>query len=175
MKRAILALSALSSLAIAGGLPVALERASDVATVIASARRQVLVLAPSLRARAVADALRRALVEGGVKLLILCNADLVGERSSFVPMLSVLRARGHTVEVRVLREINRAVLVVDEARAVFGPLMAEPESFNLKPTRLVNDPSEAQGQARAFSAQWQRATRWMYTIQPPRFTNGGRK
>jgi hypothetical protein len=174
MKRTLLTLSALSSLAFAGSLPVTLERSADVAEVITSAHTQVLVLAPSLRARVVADALRRALVEGGVRILILCDADLIAERSSFVPMLSVLRDK-YPVEVRLLRGVTRAALITDDSRAVFGPLIAVPESRGLQPTRLLNEPTESRAQAQWFMAQWKRATPWTYRVPAPRYTNGGQK
>ena len=175
MKRVILALSALSSLAFSSGIPVTLERSAEVAEVIGSARTRILVLAPSLRGRAVADALRKALVEGGVHVSILCDANLITERSSFVPMLSVLGTRKLPVEVRLLRDVTRSALIVDESRTVFGSLIAAPESFGLQPTRLVNDETEARVQAQLFAAQWQRATPWSYRITPARFTNGGQK
>jgi hypothetical protein len=175
MRRIILALSVLSSLAFSGGIPVTLGRSSDVTQVITSSRREVLMLVPNLRSRAVATALRKAVVEGGVSLEILCDASLVNERSSFIPMLSMLHERKHNVTVRVLHGVNRTLLVVDESRAVFGPLVSEPDSFGLNPTRLVTDGLEAQMQVQAFKAQWQRATPWTYTLKSPSFKTGGQK
>ena len=175
MRRIVLALSVFSSLALSGGIPVTLERSSDVTQVIASSRHEVLMLVPNLRSRVVANALRQAVVEGGVSLKILCDASLVNERSSFIPMLSMLHERKHDVRVRVLRRVNRTLLVVDQARAVFGPLVSELDSFGLNPTRLVTDALEAQVQARAFRAQWQRATPWTYTLKSPSFKTGGQK
>jgi hypothetical protein len=175
MRRIVFALSVLSSLAFSNGIPVTLERSSDVTQVIASSRRKVLMLVPSLRSRAVANALRKAVVEGGVSLEILCDASLVNERSSFISMLSMLHQRNHNVTVRVLRGVNRTLLVVDESRAVFGPLVSEPDSFGLQPTRLVTDALEAQVQAQAFRAQWHRATPWTYTVKSPSFKTGGQK
>jgi hypothetical protein len=175
MKTGVLAWSVLSSLAFSSGIPVRLDHASEVAQVAASSRREILILAPSLRSRAVANALRKAVIEGGVSLQILCDASLVNERSSFIPMLSMLHERKHNFTVRVLKRINRAVMVVDQSRAVFGPLVAEPDSFGLNPTRLVTDALEVQAQARVFRAQWQRATPWTFTIKAPSFKTRGQK
>jgi hypothetical protein len=175
MRRIVLALSVLSSLAFSSGIPVRLDHASEVAQVIASSRREMLMLVPSLRSRVVANALRRAIVEGGVSLEILCDASLVNERSNFIPMLTMLHERKHNVTVRVLRGVNRTLLVVDQSRAVFGPLVSEPDSFGLQPTRLVTDAPEAQAHAREFRAQWKRATPWTYKVQPLNFKTGGRK
>lgn len=175
MRRIVLALSVLSNLALSSSIPVRLDHASDVAQVIASSQHEILILVPSLRSRDVANALRKAVVEGGVSLEILCDASLVNERSSFIPMLSMLHERKHDVTVRVLRGVNRATLIVDESRAVFGPLVSEPDSFGLQPTRLVTDEFEAKAQTRAFKTQWQRATPWTYTVKSPSFQTGGQK
>jgi hypothetical protein len=175
MRRIVLALSVLSSLAFSGGIPVSLDHASDVVQVVASSRREILILIPSLRSRAVANALRRAVVEGGVSLEILCDASLVNERSNFIPMLTMLHERKHNVTVRVLRGVNRVVLILDESRAVFGPLVSEPDSFGLQPTHLVTDALEARTQTKVFRSQWRRATPWMYTLKSPSFKTGGQK
>jgi hypothetical protein len=175
MRRIVFALSVLSSLAFSSDIPVKLDYASDVAQVIASSRREILVLAPNLRSRIVANALRKAVVESGVSLEILCDASLLNERSSFIPMLSMLHERKHHVTVRVLRDVNRTLLIVDQSRAVFGPLVSEPDSFGSQPKRLATDVLEAQVQARTFRVQWQRATLWTYTIKSPSFKTGGQK
>jgi hypothetical protein len=175
MRRIVLALSILSSLAFSSGIPVRLDHASEVAQVIASSRREILILIPSLRSRAVATALQKAVVEDGVSLEILCDASLVNERSSFIPTLSMLQQRKRDVTVRVLRGVNLTLLVVDQSRAVFGPLVSEPDSFGLQPTRLITDALEARVQARAFRSQWQKATPWTYTIKSPSFKTGGQK
>lgn len=175
MRRIVFALSVLSSLAFSSGILVRLDHASEVAQVISSSQHEILILVPSLRSRAVANALRKAVVEGGVSLEILSDASSVSERSSFIPMLSMLHQRKHNVTVRVLRGVNRATLIVDESRAVFGPLISEPDSFGFQPTRLVTDALEVQVQAQAFRAQWKRATPWTYTLKAPSFKTGGQK
>ena len=175
MKKIVLALSVFSGLALSSSIPTKLDHASDVAQVIASSRHEILILVPSLRSRAVANALQKAVVEGGVSLVILYDESSVNERSSFIPMLSILHQRKHNVTVRVLRGINRALLIIDESRAVYGPLVSEPDSFGLQPTRLVTDTLETRTQARAFKVQWRRATPWTYTVKSPSFKTGGQK
>jgi hypothetical protein len=175
MKRIVRALLVLSSFAYSNGIPVRLDHASEVAQVIASSRREILILAPSLRSRAVVNALRKAVVESGVSLEILCDESLVNERSSFISMISMLHQRNYNVTVRVLRGVNRTLLVVDKSRAVFGPLVSEPDSFGLQPTRLITDALEVRYQTRVFRAQWKRATPWTYKVQSPSFKTGGQK
>jgi hypothetical protein len=173
VKPVVIMLLVLSSLGYATGIPVVLEREADVARVITAARHEVLVTAPSLRSRAVANALREVVVQGGVRVLILCDAKRVAEPSSFVPALSLLKGRSSQLEVRVLRGVNQAHLIVDGTRVVFGALVAAPWTHGLEPTRLVMDVAEARTQARAFFVQWRRALPWLLTIRPPRFTSGG--
>jgi hypothetical protein len=173
VKFVVVVLLVLSGLGYATGIPVVLEREADVARVITAARHEVLVTAPSLRSRAVANALREAVVQSGVRVLILCDAKQVAEPSSFVPALSLLKGRGLQLEVRVLRGVRRANLIVDGTRVVFGALVAAPWTYGLEPTRLVMDAAEAQTQTRAFFAQWKWAAPWAHTIRPPRFTSGG--
>jgi hypothetical protein len=175
MKRIVLALLLLSSFAYSNGIPVRLDHAAEVAQMVASSRHEILILAPSLRSRVVANALRKAVVEGGVSLEILCDTSLVNERSSFIPMLSMLQQRKHNVTVRVMRSVNRTLLVMDQSRAVFGPLVSEPDSLGLQPTRLITDAPEAQAHGRAFRARWQIARPWTYTVKSPSFKTGGQK
>jgi hypothetical protein len=175
MRRILLTLFVLSSLAFSNGIPVRLDHNSEVAQVIASSQHKISILVPNLRSRAVATALRKAVVEAGVSLEILCDASLVNERSNFIPLLSMLHKRKHNVTVRVLRGVNRTLLVVDQSRAVFGPLVSEPDSFGLQPTRLITDALEVRYQTREFRSQWQKATPWTYTLKSPSFKTGGQK
>jgi hypothetical protein len=175
MKQIVLLLCVLSSLAFSSGIPVTLERSSDVTQVIASSRREILILTPSLRSRVVVNALRKAVVDGGISLQILCDASTIKEPANFIPMLSVLSKRKNNVTVRILRNVNRALLIVDESRAVFGALVSEPDSFRLIPTRLITGTLEVRNQARNFKMQWKRATPWTYKVQPPSFKTGGQK
>jgi hypothetical protein len=162
------------NLASASSLPITLEREEQVANVVLTARAEVRVIAPLLRSSIVTNALRRVLVEHHVRVLILADADLIQDRSSYIPALSVLASRHHPVQVRLLRGITRAVLIVDQARVMLGPLVTEPATFGLKPTRLLMDTTEARVQTKAFQSQWQRAKPWSLELQNPRFATGGK-
>ena len=76
LARGLVLLAALACLARASSLPIELRDQGAVANVILAAQKTVFVIAPQLRSRTVTDALRRAAVERGVRVLILCDAAL---------------------------------------------------------------------------------------------------
>jgi hypothetical protein len=94
--------------------PLVLESEADVARVIASASREVLLFAPSLRSRVVANAIRRSAVENGVRVFVVADVASVEQRSSFLPALSILRAPAR-VQVRLRRGVSSAWLVVGKS------------------------------------------------------------
>ncbi len=141
---------------------------------ILAARETVFVLAPQLRGRAVADALRRAAVEQGVRVFILCDSGRTLEPGGFAAALSLIRQRDQPLEVRVARNISGFSLVVDEARTVSGPLVSEPWIFGLISTRLDLESRVALERARRFRELWTRAKPWIYRVQNPRFQSRGR-
>jgi hypothetical protein len=165
MKWFLLLLISSFNLASANSLPITFDREEQVANVVLTARAEVRVIAPLLRS---------SIVTNHVRVYILAGADLIQDRSSYIPALSVLASRHHPIQVRLLRSITRAVLIVDQARVVFGPLVTEPATFGLKPTRLVMDTTEARVQAKTFQNQWQRAKPWSLELQNPRFATGGK-
>jgi hypothetical protein len=172
--RFILALLLISSLVQANSIPIELHSENDVAKIVLSTRAQVFVLAPQLHSKVVANALRRIAVEDHVRVLILCDASLITDRSSFIPALSYLQQRRHPIEVRLLKRISQSSLIVDDARAVFGPLVMESWTYGLKPTRLVLDTTQSLEQSKHFWAQWKRAKPWRFETNNPRFTTGGK-
>ena len=172
--RLFLALFLVSSLAQANSIPIELHSENDVAKVVLSARAQVFVLVPQLHSKIVANALRRIAVEGHVRVLILCDASLITDRSSFIPTLSYLQQRQHPIEVRLLERITQTSLIVDDARAVFGPLVMESWTYGLKPTRLILDTAKSLEQSKHFWMQWKRAKPWTFETSNPRFTTGGK-
>jgi hypothetical protein len=174
MKRMLALVLVSSGLARSSELPVTLESEVDVARVVMSARNEVLVLSPALRSRVVANALRYSAVSSGARLLILTDKRWVEQRSSFIPALSLLNGRAR-VEVRLRSGVSSTLLIVDGRQVVFGPLIAEPSTFGLEPTRLVQDAGEARAQVQGFARHWRKATPWRYRVQSPTFTNGGRK
>ena len=114
-----------SSLAAPLNIPLELRGEEDVAKIILAARDHVFVLAPQLHSAVIANALRKVAVEGGVRVLILCDTGRLEERSGYIAALSKLQERKRPLEVRSLRGINTSTLVVDDTRMVIGPLVSE--------------------------------------------------
>ena len=165
-------LAALTGLTRASSLPIELRDDLAVANVILAAQKTVFVIAPQFRSRTVADALRQAAVERGVRVLILCDAALTLERGGYIAGLSLLHTR-YPLEVRVLRQVSSQMVIVDQQRSVTGPLIANVWTFGLPATRLDLEPSIALERARRFWAQWQRAKPWVYPIKNPSFSSAG--
>lgn len=173
MKRLIIIL--LFSSAFASGFPQELKQESEVASVVMSAKREVLILAPNLYSKEVANAVRRVLVEGQTPVRILADARLIAERSGFVATLSLLAMKTATkparpIEVRVLERIDRATLVVDGSRSVIGPLVTERWTIGLRPTYFSASTEEAGRRVSIFKRNWANAKPWSFSIQNPRFT-----
>jgi hypothetical protein len=176
--RFILALTLLllcSSLAAPLNIPLELRSEEDVAKIILAARDHVFVLAPQLRSAVVANALRKVAVEGGVRVLILCDTGRLEERSGYIAALSKLQERQRPLEVRSLRGIVVSTLVVDDTRMVIGPLVSERWTYGLEATRLTLEPREASRQSKYFWTQWQRGKPWVFKVSNPTFSPSGRK
>ena len=160
--------------ALASSVPKALKTEAEVASVILSARREVLIVAPNLYSREIANAVRRVLVEGQTPVRILADSSLVTQRGGFVATLALLATKtaskpARPIEVRLLEGIDRANLVVDGSRTVSGPLVTETWTIGLLPTYFSADPSEARRRFEVFNRNWTKAKPWSYTIRNPRF------
>jgi hypothetical protein len=164
-----------SSLAAPLNIPLELRSEEDVAKIILAARDHVFVLAPQLRSSIVANALRKVAVEGGVRVLILCDTNRLDEHSGYIAALSKLQERQRPLEVRSLRGIVVSTLVVDDTRMVIGPLVSERWTYGLEPTRLTLKPREASRQSKYFWTQWRRGKPWVFKVSNPTFSPSGRK
>jgi hypothetical protein len=164
-----------SSLAALLNIPLELRGEEDVAKIILAARDHVFVLAPQLRSSIVANALRKVAVEGGVRVLILCDTNRLDEHSGYIAALSKLQERQRPLEVRSLRGIVVSTLVVDDTRMVIGPLVSERWTYGLEPTRLTLEPREASRQSKYFWTQWRRGKPWVFKVSNPTFSPSGRK
>jgi hypothetical protein len=164
-----------SSLAAPLNIPLELRSEEDVAKIILAARDHVFVLAPQLRSSIVANALRKVAVEGGVRVLILCDTNRLDEHSGYIAALSKLQERQRPLEVRSLRGISTSTLVVDDTRMMMGPLVSERWTYGLEPTRLTLEPREASRQSKYFWTQWRRGKPWVFKVSNPTFSPSGGK
>jgi hypothetical protein len=124
---------------------------AEVAQLIAAATKEVMLTAPALRSRVVAEALREAIVVRGVEVYLLVSPAGVEERASYAMSLSL--AGAHVG----VGSVDTAYLVVDRQLTVTGPLVGELEAVQrVTVTRSSGDLAYTQEVVgwfyRAFSA-----------------------
>jgi hypothetical protein len=125
----------------------------EVAQVIDSAISEVLVSSAVLRARPVAEALRRAAVERGVPVFVLVSSGGASERASFAKSLALAG-----VQVRTGEAMAVPMLVVDRRVGVTGTLVGN-LAMRAGETATVrsDDPRYIAQLVRAFVAFYRKA------------------
>lgn len=135
----------------------ALATSQQVVAQLDRAHEQMLLLAPSLFSRPVAEAVRRAAAERGVAVFVLVAPAWVEAPGSYVASLALLSG----VQVR-LTETERRFVVVDgddDAFVIEGALVSESQRrFDERPTYALADPREVQARAALFTQVWSAAT-----------------
>ncbi len=111
------------------GLAGRVSTVSDVAALIDSAQREVIVVAPVLRVKAIANALRKAVVERGLSLKILTGSASVRDGASYWWGLQQAGA-----QVRTVSSVTGYEVIVDRQVRVTGDLIGR----ILSPTELGN-------------------------------------
>ena len=112
--RPLLLLVAISAL----GAAQEVASSADIATLLDGATQEVLLAAPKMRSRAVAEALREALVVRGVDVYLLLPDATVDERASYALGLGLAGAA-----VRLSEAVGEPFVVIDRATLVIGPLV----------------------------------------------------
>jgi hypothetical protein len=102
---------------------------SDVAGLIDSAQREVIVVAPVLRVKVIANALRKAVVERGLSLKILTGSSSVRDGASYWWGLQQAGA-----DLRTVSSVTGYEVIVDRQVRVSGDLIGR----ILSPTELAN-------------------------------------
>lgn len=98
---------------------VVIEHPNDIARVIDATRQEILLSAPIVRHEAVADALRRAIVNRGVQVFIMVSPFGANAPDSYVHALSLIGAN-----VRVGPDTD-PFLIADRATILSGPLLVD--------------------------------------------------
>jgi hypothetical protein len=145
----------------------ALGSAEKVGQVLFSATKEIMIIAPSIRSKAVADAIRRAAVDRGVTIYILADAAFITEPAGYLGGLSRLPK----VQVKLMRGIpdNEVKAVIDRQVIVQGPLLVDVSSpLNTKPTTALQSPQKSNNAAARFIQIWQKAKVYRYQIPKPR-------
>ena len=108
-------------------------QADDVRGALEASAREILLYVPAFSNRAQADAIRKVLVERGVRVAILTPPGWASQGASFVASLAL--AGAHVFEARV-PDAPHGVLVVDGQTVIAGPLVGASPGLRTIGTRL---------------------------------------
>ena len=117
-----------------------LSTSADVVQTLGAASQEVMLAAPLLRSKEVADALRIALVERGVPVFILAPAEGVEDPASYLMSLALT---GASVGVA---PVDEAFIIIDRTVLVQGPLLSGETVLpgrTPEQTYYVDDPNRA--------------------------------
>lgn len=152
--------------------PVALATPAAVATQLGAATEQLLVMAPAVRSFELAEALRRAAAERGVRVFLLVSPAFVDAGDSFVPALAVLP----NVQTR-LALVDRAFVVAGRGEGAFlleGEWLGEnapaPGSRDLY---ALTDAAAVADRGRLFGDVWRAAPTYRSLIERLPFDDAG--
>lgn len=144
-------------LATAWAQPDALATSQQVVAQLDRANEQMLMMAPSVFSKPIAEAVRRAAAERGVQVFVLVSPAWVEAPGSYIASLALLGG----VQVR-LAVTERRFVVVDvdsDAFVIEGGLVSEAaRRFDERPTYALADPQEVQDRAALFTRVWRAAT-----------------
>ncbi len=163
-----LALLLLVSSAVAQA-PEALTTPEAVAAQLGAANEQLLVMVPTVRSQMVAEALRKAAVERGVKVFLLVSPEYVEEGGSFVPALAVLEQ----VQTR-LALVDRSFVVADRGEAAFlleGAILgSSARGFDARETYALRDAATLSDRGHLFEDVWLAAPEYISLIERTPFS-----
>jgi len=144
--------------------PEALPTPEAVAAQLDTATEQLLVMVPTVRAEPIAEALRRAAVERGVRIYLLVSPEYVEEGGSFVPSLAVLEG----VHTR-LALVDRSFVVADRGEAAFllegEMLTSSAQAFDSRDTYVLRDAATLANRGRLFEDVWLAAPEYTSLIE----------
>ena len=137
----------------AGTAQKALDTTDAVAEQLSLATEQILVVTPSLRAEAVAEALRAAAVERGVAVFIVTLPSTVEAPGSYAPSLALLP----NVQIRQALTTRRFALLSTSAHWVLveGALIEQSvQTVGANPTYVLTDTEVIAARAEHFQKLW---------------------
>ncbi len=152
------------------GAPRALSSPEAVVAQLATANEQLLVMVPTVRSQVVAEALRQAAVERGVRVFLLVSPEVVEEGGSFVPALAVLDG----VKTR-LALVDRAFIVADRGEGAFllegAVLGSSARGFDARETYALRDAATVSDRGRLFEDVWSAAPEYISLIERMPFSS----
>jgi hypothetical protein len=139
-----------------------LESPKAVGSVLYTGTQEILLVAPSVRSKEVADGLRRAATERGTPIFILADARFIEERAGYLPGLSLVK----NVQIRLLRGVQTSQAIVDRKLLISGPLLFDiANPLETKPTEALTETRRVNAAINWFAGAWKAAK--PYTYRPP--------
>jgi hypothetical protein len=153
------------------------DSAQQVAAVITSARRDVVLMIPDLRSVEVYNALKTVLINNRLKVRVLTNASMVMNGANRIAALSLLGLEiknppsdlkqtsvSFDVQIRVLSGLTERFALIDGQKLMRGPVVGELPAIDQGRTWLITEPSDVERYRTHFNTNWTRAKPWVYLI-----------
>lgn len=138
-----------------------LNTSEIVGNALYTSSRQIVIVIPSIRSKAIAEGLRRAAVERNVRIFILADAYQVSEATSYIPSLSLLPG----VSVKVLTGVRQSQAVMDGQVLLEGPLLYDISGpLETRDTIADTNPYHARAAGAWFNRNWKKAKSFKYQL-----------
>lgn len=128
---------------------------------IASATQEVLLAAPSLRSRRLAEVLHEAITVRGVDVFIIASPELIEEHAGYIPSLHFAGAH-----VR-LGQLDEGYLIVDRTHLATGRFWALDTRVQAENIILHQDPDTRQQITQWFTDAYHVAAPYQATLGQP--------
>lgn len=137
-----------------------ITQSEDITEIINSSTQELLLVTDVFRNKILADAVRVAVLECGVKAFVLAPEALVQDLSSY---FGTLRQAGVAIH---LQEATGAFLVIDRKFVIQGSLLSELETPEISnPTMLIASEDYAKHLTQIFIDAFEGAKEWVYEPQ----------
>ncbi len=138
-----------------------LSTPQEVGATLLAATSEVTLVTPALRSKDVAENLRKAAVERGVRVFLLADVRFLNDGGSFLGGLSLTPG----IQVRLLRGLNDSRATIDRQVTLSGPLLADVISpLQQTPTQASQEPREVRTAGAWFSKAWAQARPYRYEV-----------
>lgn len=158
------ALSGLTLLYVSAALALpgqTLSTPQQVGATLLAATSEVMLVTPALRSKDVAESLRKAATERGVRVFLLADVRFLNDGGSFLGGLSMTPG----IQVRLLRGLNNSRATIDRQVTLSGPLLADIISpLQQTPTQTSQEPREVRTASVWFTKAWAQASPYRYKV-----------
>jgi hypothetical protein len=138
-----------------------LTTSQEVGATLLAATSEVMIVTPALRSKDVAEGLRKAAVERGVRVFLLADVRFLNDGGSYLNGLSLTPG----IQVRLLRGVGASRATVDRQLTLSGPLLSDIASpLQQELTATTQEPFKVRSAAAWFSKAWAQARPYKYKV-----------